>query len=586
MSRNADTHFALNPTNIDMSRSKFSRSCSVKTSFNVGDIVPFFLDEVLPGDTFNIDTSKVVRLQTPLTPFMDNLYLDTYYFFVPNRLVWDHWKNLMGENTESAWIPKVEYQVPQVTAPAGGWEVGTIADYMGIPTGISNLSVSALPFRAYALIMNEWFRDQNLCDPLNIPVDDTTIAGSNGNVFVSDVVKGGKPYIAAKYHDYFTSCLPAPQKGEDVVIPVGNQAPVFGNGNALGLLDSSSGTSMYSLMSGTPVSNPNQPQAGGSLWLLGQDMYSTAEKVPRPLGKTDFIQTSTKSPTIDGYATGVVSKDFLDQHKDSNYDMTGLIADLSLATGASVNALRTAFQIQKLYEKDARGGTRYVEVLKAHFGVTSPDARLQRPEYLGGNRIPINVNQVVQTSNTVADSTPQGNVAGVSVTSDTHSDFTRSFVEHGFIIGLMVVRYNHTYQQGLNRLWSRKDRFDYYWPVLANVGEQPVLNKEIYAQGTAKDDEVFGYQEAWADYRYKPSLITGEMRSTYSASLDSWHLGDDYDSLPMLSADWIKEDAATVDRVLAVSSRVSDQLFADIYIDNETTRAMPMYSIPGLIDHH
>lgn len=586
MSRNTNSRFALNPTNIDITRSKFSRSSSVKTSFDVGEIIPFYLDEVLPGDTFNIKTSKVVRLQTPLTPFMDNLYLDTYYFFVPNRLVWEHWKNFMGENTESAWIPQVEYQIPQVTAPEGGWEVGTIADYMGIPTGISNISVSALPFRAYALVMNEWFRDQNLCDPLNIPVDDTTIVGVNTGTFVTDVVKGGKPYIAAKYHDYFTSCLPAPQKGPDVLIPVGNDAPVFGNGSALGLLGSASGNNMSALVRTWPVVSPSSSDTTTNL--LSYNTYLAGEREPSPLGENSFAETNLSGsvPSNNAFTMGVVPKEYLDQYKDSNYDMTGLYADLSLATGASVNALRTAFQIQKLYEKDARGGTRYIEILKAHFGVTSPDARLQRPEYLGGNRIPINVNQVVQTSNTGTDTTPQGNVAGVSVTSDSHSDFTRSFVEHGFVLGLMVVRYNHTYQQGLNRLWSRKDRFDYYWPVLANIGEQPVLNKEIYAQGNAQDDEVFGYQEAWADYRYKPSLITGEMRSTYATSLDSWHLGDDYSSLPMLSSEWIQEDSSTVDRVIAVSSRVSNQLFGDIYVQNYTTRAMPMYSIPGLIDHH
>lgn len=304
MSRNANSHFALNPTNIDMSRSKFSRSCSVKTSFNVGDIVPFFLDEVLPGDTFNIDTSKVVRLQTPLTPFMDNLYLDTYYFFVPNRLVWDHWKNLMGENTESAWIPKVEYQVPQVTAPAGGWEVGTIADYMGIPTGVSNLSVSALPFRAYALIMNEWFRDQNLCDPLNIPVDDTTIAGSNGKVFVSDVVKGGKPYIAAKYHDYFTSCLPAPQKGEDVVIPVGNSAPVVGTGHPLALYGGNTVNMNLGFLTTMTSPNVKDNQEQNYRYMLGL----TNAGIPNELngvtvGASDISNKSANIPG--GYGVGV-----------------------------------------------------------------------------------------------------------------------------------------------------------------------------------------------------------------------------------------------------------------------------------------
>lgn len=325
---------------------------------------------------------------------------------------------------------------------------------MGVPTGIPSLSVSALPFRAYALIMNEWFRDENLSDPLVVPVDDATVVGVNSGTFVTDVAKGGLPYKAAKYHDYFTSCLPSPQKGPDVVIPV------------------------------------------------------------------------------------------------------------------------------------AEAGSRYIEILKSHFGVTSPDARLQRPEYLGGNRVPINTNQVIQQSATTEGETAQGTVTGMSVTTDTHSDFTKSFTEHGFVIGVKVARYDHTYQQGLERFWSRKDRFDYYWPVFANIGEQAVKNKEIYAQGTDEDDEVFGYQEAWADYRYKPSRVTGEMRSQYAQSLDVWHLADDYSALPTLSDSWIREDKANVDRVLAVTSSVSNQLFADIYIKNRTTRPMPMYSVPGQIDHH
>lgn len=548
MNRNQNSHFAQNPTNIDMQRSRFDRPSTVTTSFNVGDIVPFYIDEVLPGDTFSVDTSKVIRLQTPITPFMGNIFLDTYYFFIPNRLVWSHWREFNGENTQSAWLPTTEYQVPQIVAPSGGWQVGTIADYMGLPTGVDNISVSALPFRAYALIMNEWFRDQNLSDPLNIPLDETTVTGVNTGTFVTDVAKGGKPYIAAKYFDYFTSCLPAPQKGEDVVIQLAqgdftatantgarfDQFAVSANGSAFGKFN-------INLTSGSHgVSAEALNTAGAS-------------------GSPAFIPKSAMP----------------------NY--TVAIPDLSIVT---INQLRMAFQIQKLYEKDARGGTRYVEILKSHFGVTSPDARLQRPEYLGGNRVPISVHQIVQQSGTVSGSTPQGNVAAMSLTVDTNSDFTRSFVEHGFVIGLMVARYDHTYQQGIERFWSRKGRFDYYWPVLANIGEQAVLNKEIYATGTSTDDEVFGYNEAWADYRYKPSRVTGEMRSSYAQSLDSWHLGDDYESLPTLSDSWIREDKSNVDRVLAVQSSVSDQLFADIYIKNQTTRPMPMYSIPGLIDHH
>nr|DAG81341.1 MAG TPA: major capsid protein [Microviridae sp.] len=565
MNRNVESHFALNPTRIDMSRSTFDRSASVKTSFNVGDIIPFFLEEVLPGDTFNVRSSKVVRMQTLLTPMMDNVYLDTYYFFVPNRLVWNHWKEFNGENTESAWIPQTEYSVPQITAPAGGWSVGTLADYFGLPTGIAGISVSALPFRAYALVMNEWFRDQNLQDPLVVPVDDATVAGSNGGTFVSDVAKGGKPYIAAKYHDYFTSCLPSPQKGPDVTLSVASQGdfPVVTKEGPSGRVTPSFYASGNPLLFGTVTRN-------GS----GVDSWQPTANRNLGTGAGGQLGVSGSADDFNLTSTGV-------------RPMNLWAVNPGNAIVATINQLRLAFQIQKLYERDARGGTRYIEVLKSHFGVTSPDARLQRPEYLGGNRVPINVNQVIQQSGTGAGAdTPQGTVVGMSQTTDTHSDFMKSFTEHGYIIGVMVARYDHTYQQGIERHWSRKTRFDYYWPVFANIGEQAVKNKEIFAQGTAKDDEVFGYQEAWSDYRYKPNRVTGEMRSAYAQSLDVWHLADDYSSLPSLSDSWIREDKNTVDRVLAVKSAVSNQLFADIYIKNRATRPMPMYSIPGLIDHH
>lgn len=552
MSRNTNSHFALNPTKIDIGRSTFPRNSSVKTSFNVGDIVPFYVDEVLPGDTFDVATSKVVRMPSLITPIMDNLYLDTYFFFVPNRLVWTHWKEFNGENTQSAWIPQVQYEVPQITSPAGtGWAIGTIADYMGIPTGVPNLSCNALPFRAYALIMNEWFRDQNLCDPLSIPVNDATVAGVNTGTFVTDVAKGGKPYKAAKYHDYFTSALPAPQKGPDVEIPVAKPGnlPVIAlstpawtyetYGPAGGVAMQTVGN--YNIQSFTGVVK------GGSVGDPPEDMFYI--KNPYEVGPSNLYALASGNVTV-----------------------------------STINQLRTAFQIQKLYERDARGGTRYIEILKSHFGVTSPDARLQRPEYLGGNRIPITINQVLQNSETA--STPQGTPTGQSLTTDVHSDFKKSFVEHGFVIGVMVARYNHTYQQGLERFWSRRSRFDYYWPVFANLGEMAILNKEIYAQGNDKDNEVFGYQEAWADYRYKPSRCTGEMRSQAAQSLDVWHLGDDYSSLPTLSADWIQEDANVIDRVIAVSQQNANQLWADIYVKNKCTRPMPLYSIPGLIDHH
>nr|DAF96877.1 MAG TPA: major capsid protein [Microviridae sp. ctqt312] len=564
MSRNQNSRFSTLPK-ANISRSQFDRSSSLKTSFNVGDVVPFYLDEVLPGDTFKISTSKVVRFQTLLTPMMDNVYLDTYYFFVPNRLVWDHWKEFNGENTQSAWIPEVEYSIPQVTAPSGGWNIGTIADYFGIPTGVSGLSVSALPFRAYTMIMNEWFRDQNLVDPLLLDTDDTTRIGSN-DAGIDKVELGGKPFVAAKYHDYFTSCLPAPQKGPDVMIPVtgaGAALPVVPlNQDALKAPGLPTG-----MINGVGAGYPNSSGYPFKYFYgynpSGSANYDTFDEVPK----------YSLTPDSAGENNFVVPANLWAINTGSQ-------------AAATINQLRMAFQIQKLYERDARGGTRYTEILRSHFGVVSPDARLQRPEYLGGNRIPININQVIQTSGTVEGSTPQGATSGQSLTTDRHSDFTKSFTEHGYVIGLLVARYDHTYQQGLDRLWSRKGRFDFYWPVLANIGEQAVKNKEIYAQGTDVDDEVFGYQEAWAEYRYKPNRVTGEMRSSAPASLDIWHLGDDYSALPRLSAEWIQEDAKTVDRVLAVQSSVSNQLFADLYVKNICTRPMPMYSIPGLIDHH
>lgn len=573
MSRNTESRFAMNPTNIDFSRSTFNRNHSYKTSFNVGDIIPIFCDEVLPGDTFNVKTSKVVRMQSLITPLMDNIYLDTYFFFVPNRLVWEHWQQFCGENTSSPWVQQTPYQIPQLVSPQGGWNVGTIADYFGIPTGVG-VSVNALPFRAYALICNEWFRDENLQNPLNIPVSDSTVTGVNTGTFVTDVAKGGLPYKACKFHDYFTSCLPYPQKGPDVRIPLGTKdgfASVYGfDAIPLQLRQVNTTSGQHS----TPYYLGSQGNVGSSsTWYHPLNLntaYSTSSGTP--LSTSMSVNTSIN--------LNVVNKDKITSASGGS----GLYADLADA-GTTINALRLAFQVQRIYEKDARGGTRYIEILKSHFGVTSPDARLQRPEYLGGNRIPININQVVQQSET--STTPQGNVSAYSLTVDSHSDFTKSFVEHGYIIGLAVARYDHTYQQGLNRMWNRLDRFDFYWPALANIGEQPVLNKEIFvASDNSTDEGVFGYQEAWADYRYKPSYVTGEMRSAYATSLDSWHLADDYATLPSLGDSWIVEDSSNVNRCIAVSEQLANQLFGDFYFSCKCTRPMPLYSIPGLIDHH
>lgn len=573
MNRNSNSHFALNPTNIDIQRSKFDRNSSVKFSGNVGDIIPFYVDEVLPGDTFQIQTSLLARLQTLVAPIMDNLYLDTYYFFVPTRLTWSHWKQFMGENTESKWIPETQYSMPQITAPAGGWNIGTIADYMGIPTGVSGISVNALPFRAYALIMNEWFRDENNLDYLDIPLGDATVIGVNTGTFVTDVAKGGKPYIAAKYHDYFTSALPSPQKGPDVGIGLTGDVPVYGTGIGVRLVRDGqiSNSSSFYTLSGSGSNSLSVRNVGTAA--VGSTMSSTAV-YPSNNGSLGF---PTKQQMQGSYIDNATPS---------------MVADLSSASAVTVNALRLAFATQRMYEKDARGGSRYVEMIKAHFGVTSPDARQQRPEYLGGTRIPVNINQVVQTSATTGQTTgagsttPQGNTAAYSVTSDVNGDFIKSFTEHGYIIGVCVMRQDHTYQQGLEKMWSRRQRTDFYLPVFANLGEQPIYNKEIYCKGNATDNEVFGYQEAWAEYRYKPSRVAGEMRSSAQNSLDVWHLADEYASLPVLQSAWIQEDKSNLDRALAVTSSVSNQYFADFYIRCTATRPMPLYSIPGLLDHH
>lgn len=561
--------FASNPVSIDISRSTFKRNSSVTTSFNVGEVIPFYVDEVLPGDTFNVKTHKLVRLQTPIAPFVTPMWMDTYYFFVPNRLVWKHWKEFQGENTESAWIPQTTYEVPQIKAPAGGWSVGTIADYMGIPTGVSDISVNALPFRAYAKVMDYFFRNQALQDPFVIPDNETVQTGSNGSNYVSDIANGGKPWIARRYNDYFSQALPAPQKGPSVSLPLfsGGTYPVVGNGNALGLVASS----------GTSVS-PNFGLSSGEQSML----FLTSEGAGLHAG---FGRPSSSVVAAPDKMVGV----------SPDVSKSGLVVNVSTDVSAvTINELRAAFQLQKYYEQLARSGSRYSEVLKAQFHVDAQDYRLQNPEYLGGSHVSINVSQVVQNSATVADTTPQGNTAAYSLTTDSHNDFVKSFVEHGFVIGVCVVRYEHSYQQGIERFWSRKKVTDYYIPVFANLGEQAILNKEIYAQGSTAvdssgksyDEQVFGYVPRWNEYRYKPNRITGEMRSSFASSLDVWHLGDDYAKCPVLSDEWLREDKDTVDRVIAVSNRVNNQLFGDFYIENTTTRAMPLHSIPGLIDHH
>lgn len=554
MNLDVNSRFSYNP-GTKSSRSRFDLGHTVKTSFNIGELVPFYLEEVLPGDTFSIETNLLARMQTLITPIMDDLYLDVFYFFIPNRILWDHWKDFMGENTKSAWYPTTEYTVPQISVPpTKSVAPKSTADYLGVPPitvpSGGNFTFNALPFRAYGLIWNEWFRDENLQDPVLVDTGDSTRTYN-----ADDPVDGGKLLMANKYHDYFTSALPSPQKGPDVTIPLSDVAPVYSVNKA-----------------DYPNVDWRYPSSGLQFKALGNS------------GSTGFFSFGVQS------TSGFV--------KDNEYDTllrntggegtstvdvvpSNLVADLQNVPVTTINSLRLAFATQRLYEKDARGGTRYREIIKSHFNTISPDARQQVPELLGYNRTPISISQVVQNSSSV-DNSPQGNTAAFSLTADSDNSFVKSFTEHGLVIGLCCARYKHTYQQGLRRLFSRKGRFDYYWPVFAHLGEQPVLNKEIYSQGNEKDDEVFGYQEAWAEYRYHPDSTSAEMRSTYAQSLDVWHLGDDYSALPTLSPSWIQEDSKTVDRVLAVTSENSNQMFADIYVKNVATRVMPMFSIPGM----
>ena len=546
MNRNSEYNFAQNPQ-VGVSRSRFQRNSDNKTTFNTGDLIPIYLDEVLPGDTHQVDVACVMRMATPIFPVMDNAYCDFYFFFVPNRLLWEHWKEFMGENKETAWTPKTEYSVPQVTAPADGWEEGTLADYLGLPTKVKGIRVSALPGRAYGLIYNEWFRNQNVTQPTLVEVTDATTTGKNDGSATNDsAITLAKPLKAAKVFDYYTGALPEPQKGEPISIPLTGPAKV--------------------------------------------KMYES-RNLTEPFKKSINFVGNTSEYTSSMYNTGYVGGDYKNsvtvvtgKDEDSSEEAIAYLgADLSSVTAATINQLRQAFQIQKLLEKDARGGTRYREVLHEHFGVISPDSRMQIPEYLGGYRLPINVSQVIQTSSS-DDTSPLGNTAALSVTTMNKPMFTKSFTEHGFIMGLAVVRTDQTYQQGIERMWSRKGRYDYYWPVLANIGEQAILNKEIYAQGNAKDNEAFGYQEAWADYRYKPSKVTGLFRSNAQQSLDAWHYAQDYDKLPTLSTAWMEQGEEEMKRTLAVQSQ--PDFIADFYFMNKTTRCMPVYSIPGLIDHH
>ena len=534
-------------------RSVFDRSHGYKTTFDSGYLVPFYVDEVLPGDSFKLTATLFARLATPIVPFMDNLYLETFFFFVPNRLVWDNWQKFNGEQRNPN--DSTDFLIPTVSGT--NVQNQTLWDYFGLPTNVNKaLKVNALPFRAYNLIFNEWFRDENLQDSLNVPTGD-----GPDNLSDYSLVRRGKR------HDYFTSCLPWPQKGPGVEISIG------GSANVSGSLTSWPGSISYNM---TATEGATVDPSTVSLNFFPETFSSgTGNSLTADFGQSSFLAQDFTVRTSRGNVNVTATRGDI-----SGFGFSGK-ADLSSAVPISINDLRQAFQIQKLYERDARGGTRYTEILRSHFGVISPDARLQRPEYLGGSSARISVNPVQQTSAT-NDTTPQGNLAAFGVVSDSFHGFSKSFVEHGYVFGFVNVRADLTYQQGLNRMWSRQGRFDFYWPVLAHLGEQAVLNKEIYAQGTDDDDKVFGYQERYAEYRYYPGQITGKFRSTDPQPLDSWHLAQKFSSLPSLSSQFI-QDNPPVERVIAVQNE--PQFLFDSYIRLKCARPMPVYSVPGLVDH-
>lgn len=564
--RQRSNHFSQIP-NSPIQRSVFDRSHDYKTTLDAGYLIPFFVDEVLPGDTFKLRVNAFVRMNTLIAPFMDNVFMDTFFFFVPTRLVWDNWQRFCGEQKNPG--DSTDFLIPSL-AGTNKFATETIFDYMGIPTLVSldpaNTPINALPFRAYNLIYNEWFRDENLIDSVAVPTGDGPDDTDNYNLLKR-----------AKRHDYFTSALPWPQKGPSVNVGLSGNAPVVGQDGQNTFVfkspDFPGATSPGQAVFGNPTNNElASVEAKTGFATSVPSAYALHLKGIEDYANIAVDDGNNKGPVI----TAMKFNGF-----NINGTFDSIYADLSGVNAVSINDLRQAFQIQKFYEKWARGGSRYTETLRVMFNVISPDARLQRPEYLGGTHSRVNVVPTAQTSSTDAVS-PQSNLSAFGVLGDSAHGFNKSFVEHGYVIGLVCLRADITYQQGLNRMWSRRQLFDFYWPTLAHLGEQVVYNKEIYAQGTADDNGVFGYQERYAEYRYKPSMITGKLRSTDPQSLDVWHLAQKFDSLPKLNRDFIEENPP-IARVIAVQKE--PQFFADFWFDLKTSRPMPVYSVPGLVDH-